>query len=238
MLSAALHPAVWRAQHLATQLYPTVSSGHPLLDQELPGQGWPVGSLIELIPRHPGASGELSLLQRCLQGQGPNKLVCLLAPPHPPCIQAWQHHGLQHRLLWLATQHTPDTCWAASQILRHHQHAVLLCWFRQAAPYAQLRQLHVLARQTQNLLFVVFPAQHAQQPSPAPLRLLYHTHAAPKSSHWGLKLRILKRTGHPLERDLYLPLWQQPNYPSNHATALPGFSSHVPVPQPVSCLQQ
>ena len=39
----------------------TLPSGHARLDERLPGGGWPVGALTEIITPHPGL-GELSLL--------------------------------------------------------------------------------------------------------------------------------------------------------------------------------
>jgi hypothetical protein len=58
---------------------PTLASGFPALDAELPGAGWPRGALTELLTTRAGI-GELSLLQPALRqcaAQGP---VALVAP--------------------------------------------------------------------------------------------------------------------------------------------------------------
>jgi protein ImuA len=56
-----LHPALWRAQQLAARSRRCCASGHAALDAQLPGGGWPVGALTELLLPHPGV-GELRLL--------------------------------------------------------------------------------------------------------------------------------------------------------------------------------
>ena len=47
---------VWRADELATSLAGAnsrvLASGHAALDAELPGGGWPVGALIEVLQAH------------------------------------------------------------------------------------------------------------------------------------------------------------------------------------------
>lgn len=227
-----LHPAVWRAHQLPCAVGNTLSTGHPALDAEIPGHGWPLGALIELIPQHSNGLAELSLLQPCLQALAPNSLTILLTPPHTPCIQAWYHHGLsQQRLLWVNSDTAADAYWAALQIIRHHQHATLCYWPRHPLSYAQLRQLHVLARQTQNLLFLIPHAKVNTQSSPAPLRLRYRPHAANQGNSWGLAIQIIKGANMLSAKELYLPLWQAPI-----SSASP-FSSHlvsVPRHEPVS----
>ena len=47
--AADLPDQVWRADALAAPQADTVSSGDAALDAQLPGGGWPVGALTELI---------------------------------------------------------------------------------------------------------------------------------------------------------------------------------------------
>ena len=64
---AVMLPAhVWRAQSLGHTPEPGLPSGFASLDAELPGNGWPLGTLTELIAREPGV-GELRLLMPCLR---------------------------------------------------------------------------------------------------------------------------------------------------------------------------
>ena len=46
-----LPPQVWRGRELAQAQEKTLSSGHAALDAQLPGAGWPVGNLIEVLQR-------------------------------------------------------------------------------------------------------------------------------------------------------------------------------------------
>jgi len=42
-------PHVWRGRELAQAQESTVSTGHAVLDAHLPGRGWPLGSLVEVL---------------------------------------------------------------------------------------------------------------------------------------------------------------------------------------------
>ena len=53
-------PDVWRGRQVRRNI-PVLPSGHAKLDQHLPGHGWPLGALTELLSETPGA-GEFSLL--------------------------------------------------------------------------------------------------------------------------------------------------------------------------------
>lgn len=73
----SLHPALWRASQLGGGRGAVTPSGHPALDAELPGGGWPHGALTELLLPQPGI-GELRLLAPALAA------VSRGSPPWPP----------------------------------------------------------------------------------------------------------------------------------------------------------
>ena len=56
---------LWRAGQMASGVPPTAPTGWPALDAELPGGGWPLAGLTELLGTP--ASGELALLAPWLQ---------------------------------------------------------------------------------------------------------------------------------------------------------------------------
>ena len=106
--------AVWRADALAanTQAGNVLATGHALLDAELPGGGWPVGALCEILQTH-SAQSEWRLLLPALvaaqQGAKPMALpgqrglatadasaatVVLIGPPHVPFGPALAAQGL------------------------------------------------------------------------------------------------------------------------------------------------
>lgn len=197
-----IHPALWRATQLARPSGATVSTGFPALDQALPGQGWPVGQLIEVMLEHPGC-GELQLFRPALSRQSPERSIALVQPPYPPCIQAWAHWRLApERLIWLQPASLVDTLWAAEQVLRHNCCAAVFCWAH-PIPTTSLRRLQLLARQSDTLCIVLRPVKVRDQASPAVLRL------AIQACKKGLQLSIVKRQGGlapaPLTLQLYAP---------------------------------
>src|SRR3546814_13269354 len=60
-----IHPALWRASQLARMPGRCVDTGFPALSAQLPGGGWPLGDLIELLIQQPGI-GEMQLLSHAL----------------------------------------------------------------------------------------------------------------------------------------------------------------------------
>ncbi|MGV4769480.1 translesion DNA synthesis-associated protein ImuA, partial [Burkholderia pseudomallei] len=57
----SLHPSLWRGSQLARGGPRTVDTGYAALSVELPGGGWPLGGLVELLVPHMGC-GEMRVL--------------------------------------------------------------------------------------------------------------------------------------------------------------------------------
>lgn len=195
-----IHPALWRATQLARPARPTVATGFPALDHALPGQGWPVGQLIELMPERPGC-GELQLFRPALMRQSPERSIALVQPPHPPCIQAWAHWQLSpERLLWIQPSTIADALWATEQILRHNTCAAVFCWADPIRP-ANLRRLHLLAQQSDSLCIMMRPMAARRQASAAVLRM------ALQPCRRGVQVHIVKRQGAVSPAPLILQLY-------------------------------
>ncbi len=199
--AADLPDHVWRADALAAPQADTVSSGDAALDAQLPGGGWPVGALTELL-QAPGVHLEwrllLPALLRC--GQGPVVLVgapTLRSVALLPFAPALTGLGLPwQRLLWLRA--ADAQLWVAEQALRCAPVDAVLVWLPQAQPQ-ELRRLQLAAAQHHKLLFVMRHSEAARTASPAVLRL----QLAPCATHaTGLRVDILKRQGPPLGRAL------------------------------------
>ncbi|WP_240788644.1 translesion DNA synthesis-associated protein ImuA [Ramlibacter henchirensis] len=191
-------PHVWRVPDLAHE-ESVLASGHAALDRQLPGGGWPVGSLVELIQARPEAHVwqlVLPALARATSDKaGP---VVLVGAPHPPFGPALAAQGLAaDRLLWIRTDRAAARLWACEQALRCADVVGLIAWLPQARPQ-ELRRLHLAARQHRKLLFVLRGLPVLQQASPAPLRLVLEGVEE-------LQVRIVKRKGPPLEQPLRLP---------------------------------
>lgn len=205
-----IHPSLWRGSQLAPAFRKAVPSGYPDLDTQLPGRGWPAGSLIEILAPHPGI-GEIQLLKPALMARQDERNIIMLNPPHTPsslCLQQWFSNSQD--VLWVRSDSTSDTLWAAEKILQHNTSFALLCWF-DAAHTARLHRLHLAARQSSTLFFCFRPASLASQASVASLRL------GLEPAPWGLSIRILKRQGPMLKNCISIEL-----YPSHtDETVLP-----------------
>jgi hypothetical protein len=166
LLSASPVP-LWQGRH-----FPPLSAqatGFALLDQHLPGGGWPLGTLIEILPACAGI-GELSLLLPTLCAfTDAGRPVAFVAPPHLPYPPAFCGHGVPLKLcVWLDVPRDTDACWATEQLLR--EGALVLLW---SAVTAQrpLRRLQLAAETGRSLAFLFRAQQALQQPSLAAVRV-------------------------------------------------------------------
>lgn len=216
--------ALWRADQLAQLATPTCPSGFAALDAELPGGGWPQGSLCELLLAGPG-QGEWRLLAPALarltrgEATAPGQtVVCIGAPP--ASAGSWRSHGpglaalglALPQLLWVAVASPADGAWAAEQALRTGGVGAVIWWAWPAtgphhsprhSPHLglDLRRLHLAAQAGRALLWVLRPQAAAAQSSPTPLRLACRIEAQAPGR---LQVQLLKRRGPPREEPLSL----------------------------------
>jgi len=194
----ALHPALWKASQLARGGARCIDTGHAPLTSQLPGGGWPVGTLVELLQQQAGI-GEMRLLRPALQACAERRIV-LLQPPHPPQALALAALGLPpSQLLWLKPERSADALWAAEQVLRSGSCGALLFWANHVRGES-LRRLHLAAQHGETLFFMLRPLAAAQDASPAPLRLALRPAAG------GLNIDFVKRRGPQRDAPLFLPL--------------------------------
>ncbi len=201
--SAGLGDAVWRAAELGTASGATLATGHAALDAELPGGGWPVGAISEILQTH-GEHHEWRLLLPALRcavnpASTPQSVVLVGAPrvPFGPGLTA---QGLDaKRLLWVLASASGERLWAAEQALRCARVAAVLVWLPQVR-CESLRRLQMGAQTHGKLLFVMRPLQAAAESSPAVLRVLVSS----QSGSDALQLQILKRRGPPQDAPLSL----------------------------------
>ncbi len=186
------HPALWRGVG-ATDAPATVSTGFHRLDECLPGGGWPLGTLTELLVTSAGV-GEIRLLLPALRSlsaatPGDPRWIAWLAPPHLPYAPALADAGLDPaRMLVIRPQAGLDMLWAMEQALRSGACAAVLGWTGAAGDQA-LRRLKLAAEEGQSPGFLFRPASHRCESSPAALRL------ALTAGDDGLDIEILKSRG-------------------------------------------
>lgn len=206
----ALHPSLWRASQLAHAATRCVDTGFAALSAQLPGGGWPAGTLIELLLQQPG-SGELRLLGPAL-AQLPQRPIVLVQPPHPPQALALAALGLApSQLVWIRSAKSADALWAAEQVLRNGSCAALLLWQTHARGET-LRRLHLAAQSNETLFCMLRPLAAAQDASPAPLRLSL------RPAPGGIELGFLKRRGPQRDAPLFLPLTPSSLLQQHHAS--------------------
>lgn len=205
----AIHPSLWRASQLARGRGRTVETGYAALSAELPGGGWPIGALVDLLVQQAGV-GEMRLLRPALSELG-KRPVAMVQPPHVPNGLGLEYIGLApEQLMQIRASKTADALWAAEQILRAGSCGALLFW-TQYVQTSSLRRLHLAAQSSETLFFMVRPLASAQDASPAVLRL------ALRPEHDGLTVDITKRRGPARAEPLSIPLQPTPVLFSHHA---------------------
>lgn len=202
---------VWQADQLSDSGQGVLRSGHARLDAELPGGGWPLGAITEILQTQTG-SCEWRLLcpalrasQRPLRrGQGRQAVLAgrpllLLGPPHWPHVPALTAQGLApQQLLLVQVQQPAQRLWVMEQALRCTSLGMVLCWLPQARP-EQVRRLQLAARSCDYPVFLFRPLAARHESSAATLRLTLRQHSALQ-----LQLQIIKRRGPLLEQPLLL----------------------------------
>ena len=181
-------PTIWRGY--STAATPSVATGRVALDRLLPGGGWPVGALTELIP-HGAGIGELRLLIPALRriACDEGRPVVLVRPPHIPYAPALVQAGLPlHRLIWLVPPSEEEAQWAAEQTLRAGIAGAVLLWTDTKAD-AAVRRLQLAAQEGHALGFVYRSPRALRNPSPAAVRLALHPAAD------ALRIEVIKARG-------------------------------------------
>lgn len=202
-LSSSTQQKVWRGDELGHADSRIIATGYEALDAQLPGGGWPVGALTELLLASPESHAWQLLLpalaQAVEQGQGPVTLVGAPCEPFGPSLAA---RGLPiEALLWVRSEAPAARLWACEQALRCADVAAVMAWLPQAR-VGELRRLQLAAAQHETLLFVMRPESAARSTSPARLRLQVATSAQDPSQ---IDIHILKRRGPPLASPVQLP---------------------------------
>jgi protein ImuA len=163
-------PGVWRGHALAP--VKARSTGHAALDALLPGGGWPIGALTELVPLIEGI-GEVDVLRAALKRLcDERRHIVFVRPPYIPYAPALLRAGLPlPRVLWIDAAQDEDARWAAEQTLREGAAGAVLLWSA-AITDRPLRRLQLAAEAGQSLAFIYRPAVTLNNSSPAALRVV------------------------------------------------------------------
>jgi hypothetical protein len=179
-----------RNAHPDDQARPTAQpTGFANFDALLPGGGWPVGAITELMPETQGI-GELSLLLPALAKLSrAGRYLVWIAPPCLPYPPALAQHGLVlNRVVLVQARDTASVLWAAEQALRCPAIGAVLAW-PAALDDRRVRRLQLAAETGGSCGLLYRPPSAALQPSPAALRLRL------KALNAGLHVEIQKARG-------------------------------------------
>jgi len=177
--------SIWRGRSGNPATSATLATGLAELDQALPGGGWPLGALIEIMLERHGL-GELKLLMPALarlsreatdHGAHPQRWIVWVAPPFVPYAPALASYGLElNRQLWVHPQRSSiddnsEVLWAMEQALRSGSSAAVLAWVKRT-DNTVLRRLQLAAEEGSSLAVLFRPQSAMQEASPAALRLM------------------------------------------------------------------
>jgi protein ImuA len=216
-------PGVWRGGELEHAARPVVATGHAALDRELPGGGWPTGTLTEVLHDTVGI-GEVSFLAGALaRASADERLIAWIDPPHLPYAPALAQAGIAlQRCLVVRPAHRDDALWAAEQALRSGACGAVLFWLAHDE-YAWLRRLQ-MAAEAGRAMAVLFRSTAAERLStPAHLRVALAREAG------ALRIRIPKRRGPPLVSPITLAIGHAASQSGTQASPAPAL---ILVPRP------
>jgi cell division inhibitor SulA/protein ImuA len=212
-------PGVWRGGELEHAAHPTVATGHAALDRELPGGGWPMGTLSEVL--HEGIGiGEVGFLAGALaRASEGDRLVAWINAPHVPYAPALSQAGIPlDRCLVIQPPSSEDALWAAEQTLKSGACGAALIWLANVKnQYAWLRRLQMAAEAGRAMAVFFRAAADEALSTPAHLRVVVMRESGM------LKIRIPKRRGPPLSKPIAIDSRASP------ATRLHAVAS-VPLP--------
>lgn len=187
-------PGVWRGGELEHAPHPVHATGHPRLDAELPGGGWPSGTLSEVLHDAVGI-GEVTFLAGALaRGSDANRLLAWINAPYIPYAPALAQAGIAlERCLVIRPADREDALWSAEQAMKSGACGAVLLWMeRFKEEYAWLRRLQ-MAAEAGRTIAVLFRSTAAEAHStPSHLRVVL------SRTGGELKVRIPKRRGPPL----------------------------------------
>jgi hypothetical protein len=205
-----------------------LATGYRQLDEQLYGNGWPLGNSVELLSDGSGlgAMGLFLPAMEKLSAQG--RWQAFIAPPYMPYAPLLEARGIDtQQILLVHPQNRQDLLWSIEQALRSSTCSAVFAWLGAAEyRYSELRKLQ-LAASSSNVLSVLFrPREAGRNHAPAGLRLEMNAYR---------QVRILKQRGGNQHVDVCLAeeddipgqpqLWELPAYPEMQGVEVPALGA-------------
>jgi hypothetical protein len=187
------HPGLWRADAQLRARRPAIPTGCAGLDARLPGGGWPLAALIEVLHEGPGV-GELDLFVPYLRhlGRADGVFAPVMAwvdPPHIPYAPALGARAVDPmRQLIIRSDSPGHALWAMEQALRSGACSAVLGW-ADKVEMRWLRRLKLAAVDSGGAGILFRPLRWRAQASPATVRVAL----VPDTP--AMKLEVLKVQG-------------------------------------------
>ncbi|MEJ8837540.1 translesion DNA synthesis-associated protein ImuA [Ramlibacter sp. AN1133] len=195
-----LPKGVWKGSELGSQIGEAVPSGWEALDRELPGGGWPLRSITEILTPQPAVLEWRLLAGGLASAVAAGREVILVGPPKPPHLPGLLHAGLDERkLVWIQASTPAERLWVTEQLIKSNSVGAVLAWLPQARQ-EQIRRLQVCSQGCDATVFLCRPEAARHESSAAPLRV----HAT-YGLDWELVVDVFKRRGPAHAAPLRLP---------------------------------
>lgn len=122
-------PYLWKGNRPGHTSLAHISTGFESLDEALPGSGWPLGSVIELLPLSAGI-GEVRLMLPAIRLLTQKRLnVLMINTPHCPYAPALTRAGIDLNYLLIVTSiRQRDALWTAEKALRNRACGMVMLW--------------------------------------------------------------------------------------------------------------
>ncbi len=188
---------LWRASSIDCRFTPGISTGFKVLDDHLPGSGWPADGITEILHDQYGI-GELRLLAPALAhlSQEQNRWLLWVSPPYIPYPPALLKAGIDLTSILVVKPKTAnDMLWVIEKALESMSCSAVLAWPGNING-KQIRRLQVASKKGNSWSILFRPSKAADQASPAELRIrLFSTRTSPLLNHTSINLKVIKRRG-------------------------------------------
>jgi len=169
----------------------TLATGWSRLDRLLPGGGYPLSAVTELLCQDAGI-GELTLLLGALTARmdaQPGRRIALISPAHILNAPALAGAGIDcARTPVIRCANDAERVWCVEQMAQTQAFCGFVLW-SETLDYRAIRRLQLAAEAAASPIFVYRPLRCASQRSPAALRLAISSRRA------GQQLEVVKCRG-------------------------------------------
>ena len=167
----------------------TLSTGFAALDARLPGAGWPLGALTEILTMEDEPGCLWLALPVLADLSHREQWIAMVSPPCIPYAPALAGYGVDiGKILLIHPRTGKDALWAAEEALRSHTCSSVLFWLSNP-DNKTLRRLQLAAEKGGTLGFCFRTCRQRRQRTTAALRIMA------RADEHGAVLDILKARG-------------------------------------------